>query len=118
VLDAFPRLKERLDTGGQLLSGGEQQMLTIGRALLTNPRVLILDEATEGLAPRIVEHIWRVIAEVRASGIATIVVDRNCRTVLRHTDRAVVLQKGRVALAGASAEIAREEDALHALLGV
>jgi branched-chain amino acid transport system ATP-binding protein len=118
VLDAFPRLKERLDTGGQLLSGGEQQMLAIGRALLTNPRVLILDEATEGLAPRIVEHIWRVIGDVRASGIATIVVDRNCRTVLRHTDHAVVLQKGRVALAGASAHLAREEDALHALLGV
>jgi len=118
VLDTFPRLKERLDTGGQLVSGGEQQMLAIGRALMTNPRIMILDEATEGLAPRIVEHIWRVIAEIRAGGISTIVVDRSFRTVLRHTDRAVVLQKGRVALAGASAELAANERGMQALLGV
>jgi branched-chain amino acid transport system ATP-binding protein len=118
VLETFPRLKERLDTGGQQVSGGEQQMVSIGRALLTNPKVMILDEATEGLAPRIVEHIWRVIAQIRESGISTIIVDRNYRSVLRHTDRAVVLQKGRVALAGESARLAQDEASLNALLGV
>nr|WP_222622669.1 ABC transporter ATP-binding protein [Ramlibacter albus] len=118
VLETFPRLKERLDHGGQQVSGGEQQMVAIGRALLTNPRLMVLDEATEGLAPRIVEHIWRVVAQIRASGISTIVVDRNYRTVLRHTDRALVLEKGRVALAGESAALARDEGALQALLGV
>jgi branched-chain amino acid transport system ATP-binding protein len=118
VLDVFPRLKERLDTGGQQVSGGEQQMVAIGRALMTNPRVMVLDEATEGLAPRIVEHIWGVIAQIRDSGISTIIVDRNYRSVLRHTERAVVLEKGRVALAGESTALARDEAALHALLGV
>ena len=118
VLETFPRLKERLDTGGQLVSGGEQQMVAIGRALLTNPRLMVLDEATEGLAPRIVDHIWGVIAQIRASGISTIIVDRNYRKVLKQTDRAIVLEKGRVALAGASAELAKDEAALHGLLGV
>ncbi|AMO22493.1 ABC transporter ATP-binding protein [Ramlibacter solisilvae] len=118
VLEVFPRLKERLHTGGQQVSGGEQQMVAIGRALLTNPRVMILDEATEGLAPRIVEHIWQVIAQIRAGGISTIIVDRNYRSVLRHTERAVVLEKGRVALAGESRQLAQDEAALHALLGV
>jgi branched-chain amino acid transport system ATP-binding protein len=118
VLDTFPRLKERLATGGQQVSGGEQQMVAIGRALLTNPRLIVLDEATEGLAPRIVEHIWQVIAQIRAEGISTIIVDRNYRSVLRHTDRALVLEKGRVALAGASADLAKDEAALHGLLGV
>ena len=118
VLETFPRLKERLDTGGHQVSGGEQQMLAIGRALLTNPRVMILDEATEGLAPRIVEHIWRVIAQIRASGIGTVIVDRNYRSVLHHTDHAVVLQKGRVALAGPSSHLLHQQDALQALLGI
>ncbi len=118
VLETFPRLKERLDTGGQQVSGGEQQMVAIGRALMTNPRLMILDEATEGLAPRIVEQIWQVIAQIRAGGISTLIVDRNYRSVLRHTDRALVLQKGRVALAGTSAALAADEPALQALLGV
>lgn len=118
VLDLFPRLKERLDSGGQQVSGGEQQMVAIGRALLTNPRVMILDEATEGLAPRIVDHIWRVVAQIRCEGISTIIVDRNYRSVLRHTDRAVVLQKGRVVLAGDSPELTHDAPSLHALLGV
>ena len=118
VLETFPRLKERLDTGGQLVSGGEQQMVAIGRALLTNPRLMILDEATEGLAPRIVEHIWQVVAQIRAEGISTIIVDRNYRSVLRHTDCAVVLQKGKVALAGSSTALAQQSQALEALLGV
>jgi branched-chain amino acid transport system ATP-binding protein len=102
VLATFPRLAERLSHGGQALSGGEQQMLAIGRALMTHPQLLILDEATEGLAPLIVAEIWRVIAEVRAHGISTLIVDRNYRAVLAHTDQAVVLEKGRIVMAGAS----------------
>jgi len=118
VLATFPRLGERLGHGGQQLSGGEQQMLSIGRALLTNPTLLILDEATEGLAPLIVAEIWRVIASIRASGIATLVVDRNHRAVLAHTDRAVVLEKGRVVLQGASAELAADAPRLASFLGL
>jgi branched-chain amino acid transport system ATP-binding protein len=118
VLQTFPRLQERLGSGGQQLSGGEQQMLAIGRALMTNPRAMILDEATEGLAPLIVADIWRVIAAVRATGISTIVVDRNFRTVLAHTDRVLVLEKGRVALAGASDEFKHDHERLARLLGV
>jgi len=118
VLQTFPRLQERMGSGGQQLSGGEQQMLAIGRALMTNPRAMILDEATEGLAPRIVADIWRVIAEIRATGISTIVVDRNFRTVLAHTDRVLLLEKGRVALAGASEEFKKDHGSLARLLGV
>lgn len=118
VLDTFPRLKERLRTGGLLLSGGEQQMLAIGRALLTNPRLLILDEATEGLAPKIVADIWRVIGQVRASGISTLVVDRSLRTVLAHTDQVVVLERGRVVAAGCSREAANDLPALQRWLSV
>jgi branched-chain amino acid transport system ATP-binding protein len=118
VLDTFPRLKERLALGGQQLSGGEQQMLAIGRALMSNPDVLILDEATEGLAPQIVREIWRIIGEIRASGIASLLVDRNYRLVLAHTDRAVVLEKGVVVLEGWSASLAQRTDALARHLGV
>ena len=118
VLATFPRLAERLGHGGQQLSGGEQQMLAIGRALLTNPLLLILDEATEGLAPLVVAEIWRTIAEIRATGIATLIVDRNARAVLAHTDDAVVLEKGRVVLAGDSATIVADGPALARYLGV
>ena len=118
VLATFPRLTERLNHGGQQLSGGEQQMLAIGRALLTNPQLLILDEATEGLAPLIVAEIWRVIGAIRATGISTLIVDRNYRAVLAHTDRAVVLEKGMVVAAGASADLAQDHDALARFLGV
>ena len=118
VLATFPRLAERLEHGGQQLSGGEQQMLAIGRALLTNPQLLILDEATEGLAPLIVAEIWRVIAEIRSTGIATLIVDRNARAVLAHTDRAVVLEKGLVVMEGESAALANEGEALARHLGV
>ena len=118
VLATFPRLKERLTLGGTLLSGGEQQMLSIGRALLTNPDVLFLDEATEGLAPAIVAEIWRIVGEIRASGISTVVVDKNYRAVLGATDRAVVLLKGEVALEAASGQLLREPAPLHGLLGV
>ena len=117
VLQTFPRLGERLANLGAQLSGGEQQMLSIGRALMTHPDLIILDEATEGLAPLIVRDIWRVIGEIRASGIATLIVDRDYRTVLAHSDRAVVLQKGVVELTGASAELATS-GALASFLGV
>jgi branched-chain amino acid transport system ATP-binding protein len=118
VLATFPRLTERLSHGGQQLSGGEQQMLSIGRALMTNPTLLILDEATEGLAPLIVADIWRVIGEIRATGISTLIVDRNYRAVLANTDLAVVLEKGRIVMAGASGELSQDHDALARNLGV
>ena len=118
VMLTFPRLAERLSHGGQQLSGGEQQMLSIGRALMTNPHLLILDEATEGLAPLIVSEIWRVISEIRKTGIATLIVDRNVRAVLAHTERAVVLEKGQVVLQGESDVLAQDPDALTRLLGV
>ena len=118
VLSTFPRLSERLNFGGQQLSGGEQQMLSIGRALMTNPSLLILDEATEGLAPLIVAEIWRVVGAIRATGISTLIVDRNYRAVLAHTDQAVVLEKGLVVKSGASAALAADNAALAELLGV
>ena len=118
VMATFPRLAERLSHGGQQLSGGEQQMLSIGRALMTNPRLLILDEATEGLAPLIVAEIWRVIGDIRATGIATLIVDRDWRKVLAHTDQAVVMEKGRIVRHGASAELVATPDVLEELPGV
>jgi branched-chain amino acid transport system ATP-binding protein len=118
VLETFPRLAERLGHGGAQLSGGEQQMLSIGRALMTNPDLMILDEATEGLAPLVVAEIWRVIGLIRAAGMASLVVDRNVRAVLAHTDRCLVLEKGRLALEGESAQLAQDEASLHRHLGV
>jgi len=118
VMVTFPRLAERVGHGGGQLSGGEQQMLSIGRALMTNPDLLILDEATEGLAPLIVAEIWRILAAIRATGIASLVVDRNVRAVLAHTDRCVVLEKGRVVLEGDSAALRVDAAALHRHLGV
>ena len=117
VLDTFPRLQERLTNLGAQLSGGEQQMLSIGRALMTHPELIILDEATEGLAPLIVAEIWRVIADIRRSGIATLIVDRDYRKVLAQSDRAVVLQKGQVVLAGDAFALS-EGQALAQFLGV
>jgi branched-chain amino acid transport system ATP-binding protein len=117
VMATFPRLSERVNNLGNQLSGGEQQMLSIGRALMTQPELIILDEATEGLAPLIVADIWRVIGEIRASGIATLIVDRDYRKVLAQSDRAFVLQKGQVVLAGAS-ETLRASDQLASFLGV
>jgi len=118
VLQTFPRLTERLRHGGQQLSGGEQQMLAIGRALMTNPDILILDEATEGLAPLIIAEIWRIIAAIRETGVATLIVDRNYRKVLAHTDRCVVLEKGRVVEERDSAALAGQTELLTRYLGV
>ena len=106
IMETFPRLKERLGNLGAQLSGGEQQMLSIGRALMTHPDLIVLDEATEGLAPLNVAEIWNVIRRIRAAGIAALVVDRDYRRVIAQTDRVVVLQKGLVVLAGASADLA------------
>jgi len=117
VMETFPRLRERVGHLGAQLSGGEQQMLSIGRALMTHPELIILDEATEGLAPLIVAEIWRVIGEIRAGGIATLIVDRDWRKVLARCDRALVLQKGRAVLQGAAAEVA-DSAALSGHLGV
>ena len=112
VLDTFPRLAERMTYDGGNLSGGEQQMLTIGRALMTNPDALILDEATEGLAPLVARDIWRIIGEIRATGMATVIVDKNFSAVSSIADRAMILVKGAVVYEGSSAEL-REDKALH-----
>ena len=117
VMQTFPRLKERQSNLGSQLSGGEQQMLSIGRALMTHPDLLILDEATEGLAPLVVQEIWRVIDLVKGSGIATLIVDRDYRKVLARSDRALVLQKGQVVLCGTAADVAADER-LGGYLGV
>jgi branched-chain amino acid transport system ATP-binding protein len=118
VLETFPRLKERLGHGGQQLSGGEQQMLTIGRALMTNPDVLILDEATEGLAPLIAREIWRICALIRESGISSVIVDKNWKHVTQITDRNVILVKGEVVFTGTSDELRARPQLLDQYLGV
>jgi branched-chain amino acid transport system ATP-binding protein len=117
VLQTFPRLAERLNHLGGQLSGGEQQMLSIGRVLMTHPDVVILDEATEGLAPLIVAEIWRVIARIREAGIATLIVDRDYRKVAAHADTLVVLQKGQVVVQGSAASL-RDSPELGRYLGV
>ena len=118
VLATFPPLAERLGHGGAQLSGGEQQMLTIGRALLTNPDLLILDEATEGLAPLIAREIWTIIREIRRTGIAAVIVDKNYAAVTALTDRNVVLVKGQVVFEADSASVHADPVALHRYLGV
>ena len=117
VLQTFPRLAERMQNLGSQLSGGEQQMLAIGRALMTNPSLMILDEATEGLAPQIVAEIWRVIASIRADGIAVLIVDRDHRRVAANAERLLVLQKGQAVLEGAAAEL-RDTPELLQYLGL
>jgi branched-chain amino acid transport system ATP-binding protein len=118
VLELFPRLAERLNHGGQQLSGGEQQMLAIGRALMTNPNLLFLDEATEGLAPLVAREIWRIIGAIRETGIAAVIVDKNFAAVAAHTDRSVILVKGHVVFGGTGAELQAQPDLLHQYLGI
>ena len=105
VYALFPRLKERRGSAGAKLSGGEQQMLAIGRALMTNPRLLILDEATEGLAPLVRTEIWAVLARLKAEGQAILLIDKNLAAVLRLADRHVVIERGRAVWTGTSAEL-------------
>jgi len=118
VLETFPRLQERLNHGGQQLSGGEQQMLTIGRALMTNPDVLILDEATEGLAPLIAREIWRICSLIKDSDISAIIVDKNWKHVTQITDRNVILVKGQVVFEGSSQALHDDPSVLEQHLGV
>lgn len=118
VLETFPRLAERLDLGGARLSGGEQQMLTIGRALMTNPELLILDEATEGLAPLIAREIWAILRKIRDIGMAAVIVDKNHAAVSAIADRCVILVKGRAVFAGTAAELRAQPDILQRHLGV
>ena len=118
VLVTLPWLAALLGEGGGQLSGGEQQMLTIGRALMTNPNLLILDEATEGLAPLIAQEIWRIIRAVRGTGIAAIIVDKNYAAVSALTDRNVVLVKGRIVFEGTGCELRERPELLHQHLGI
>jgi branched-chain amino acid transport system ATP-binding protein len=118
VFELFPRLHARRRHMGNQLSGGEQQMLAIGRALVTNPRLLILDEATEGLAPLVREEIWRCLAELRAAGHAMIVIDKYVQRLIRLADRHVIVEKGRVAWRGTSQELDADRSLWQRYLGV
>jgi branched-chain amino acid transport system ATP-binding protein len=118
IFSLFPQLAERRGHFGSQLSGGEQQMLAIGRALMTNPRMLILDEATEGLAPLVCGEIYGAIERLKASGLAILVIDKDLRALTRIADRHYVLEKGRVVWSGVSSELAANRDVQHRYLGV
>ena len=118
VYALFPRLVERESSMGNQLSGGEQQMLAIGRALMTNPRLLILDEATEGLAPLIRAEIWRCLARLKELGLSILVIDKNVGALLRVADRHFLIERGRVVWKGTSPELAAAPDVQHRYLGV
>jgi branched-chain amino acid transport system ATP-binding protein len=118
VFELFPQLRARKDAMGALLSGGEQQMLAIGRALMTNPRLLILDEATEGLAPLVRAEIWLCLERVKAAGQSILLIDKNVRALTRIADTHYILEKGRIVWTGSSAELAAHEDVQHRYLGV
>ncbi len=118
VHDLFPGLRERAGSMGSQLSGGEQQMLAIGRALMTNPRLLILDEATEGLAPLIRAEIWRCLARLKAEGLAILVIDKNVEALTRVADRHYLIERGRVVWTGSSRELAAAPDVQHRYLGI
>ncbi len=118
VFEVFPRLHQRRANGGHQLSGGEQQMLSIGRALMTNPDLILLDEATEGLAPLIAQEIWRTLGIIRDEGIATIVVDKDHRSLAKVADRMLVMSKGEIAFDGTPARLASDPSILEKHLGV
>ena len=118
VLDLFPPLAERLDHGGRQLSGGEQQMLAIGRALMTNPRLLLLDEATEGLAPRLRSLIWQVLGRLKAAGLTILIVDKDLAMLERLADRALILEKGRGVWQGPPAALLADPELTQRHLGL
>ena len=118
VLEFFPRLAERADNMGNQLSGGEQQMLAIGRAIVTNPHLLIMDEATEGLAPLVREEIWKCLARLRLAGQTTLVIDKYIQRLVRLADRHTIIERGRVAWQGTSAELDANRALWQRYLGV
>lgn len=118
VLDRFPPLVARIDGMGNELSGGEQQMLAIGRALMTNPKLLILDEATEGLAPQIRSEIWHCLSDLKKQGQSILVIDKNVAALTEIADRHYMIEKGRVVWSGTSAELKAQPDIQHQYLGV
>jgi branched-chain amino acid transport system ATP-binding protein len=118
VLEFFPRLAERVNNMGNQLSGGEQQMLAIGRALVTNPHLLILDEATEGLAPLVREEIWKCLERLRAAGQTILVIDKYIERLVQLADRHTIIERGRVAWQGSSAELDADRSLWHRYLGV
>ena len=118
IFELFPRLHARRNNGGHQLSGGEQQMLTIGRALMTNPDMILIDEATEGLAPLVAQDIWRTLGVIRGEGIATIVVDKDFRSLSGIADRMVLLSKGAIVFDGLPDTLAAQPALLERHLGV
>jgi branched-chain amino acid transport system ATP-binding protein len=118
VCELFPRLAERLERPGSQLSGGEQQMLAIGRALMTNPRLLILDEATEGMAPLIRDEIWRCLSRLKSDGLSILVIDKNVAALTGIADRHYLIERGRVVWSGTSAELAAAPETQHRYLGI
>jgi branched-chain amino acid transport system ATP-binding protein len=118
VFELFPQLAARERSLGGALSGGEQQMLAIGRALMTNPRLLILDEATEGLAPLVRAEIWRCVERLKARGQSILIIDKDVATLTRIADRHYILEKGQIVWSGTSAELRARADIQHRYLGV
>jgi branched-chain amino acid transport system ATP-binding protein len=118
VYELFPRLAERETSMGNQLSGGEQQMLALGRALMTNPRILILDEATEGLAPLIRQEIWRCLAQLKETGLSILVIDKNVSALMQVADRHFLIERGRVVWMGSSSALAAAPEVQHRYLGV
>mgnify|MGYP006253872481 FL=1 len=118
VFDLFPRLPNRIHHMGNQLSGGEQQMLAIGRALMTNPKLLILDEATEGLAPMIRNEIWNCVGSLKSAGQSILLVDKNIDALTRIADRHYIIEKGKVVWKGTSSELQGDQDLQHRFLGV
>ncbi len=118
VFDLFPRLPNRIHHMGNQLSGGEQQMLAIGRALMTNPKLLILDEATEGLAPLIRNEIWSCVSNLKSAGQSILLVDKNIDALTRIADRHYIIEKGKVVWKGTSSELQGDQDLQHRFLGV
>ena len=118
VLSLFPQLESRLGNMGHQLSGGEQQMLAIARALMTNPRLLVLDEATEGLAPLVRAEIWRCLRQLKQAGLSILLIDKNVDVLTRIADRHHILEKGRIVWTGRSGELSQQVDVQHRYLGV